>query len=495
MCEWPDRAHSGAMAHITSPKSRRSVALAVSTLLSTLSLSTLSAPSAQAESSTFVKQTCASGVCLVDVKVVVDSDGDGVSDDDEVAAGTNPKDPYNRPSPKDVLGLAADGKLPSFNQHFTEVLVMPTEGPDGQAFGIADSFPDRDNIMGMFGIGKDLLNQAGLTANGGLRIGVDLNGFGGGSQQIGTGHVPVKVGGLDFGLISAGEKGGDERLFGLGENGNKKHSSPDQTIGNATTRNYDDGSSSVQVRHGKTGDSVQINISATGEVSPYEETSSSTSGPGVKTSTITTENAGGTQTKTEASGKAKDGTVWSVTDTSQTFPDGSGYGETTITETKNGKTTTTKVEYETACSGNTCTTTSTYDDGRTTVTTHTNNTPQPESGYSNPDADMNTIWVSEALFARVVEKVNDNKTPGPVQVGPSDLDPAVTIVSTDPGSGTVAGGFNPLVALVDDTADPGSLAPMVLVLDATGDPYIDKDPRLPNILDGLRPGGCLGCNA
>jgi hypothetical protein len=513
MCAVSTGAHSEAMAHTTSPKSVSSVALAVSTLLSALSLSAFGAPSAHAETFAHEKQQCVSNVCLVTVKYTVDSDGDGVSDEDEITAGTDPKDPLNRPKIKDLLADAAIGELPSFNGQFTEVLVMPTEGPDGQAFGIAGSFPERDGILGMFGVGKDLLNQAGLTANGGLRVGIDLNGFGGGGRQIGVGHTPVKVGGLDFGLISAGTKG-DDHLFGMGENGGKSHSGRDVTTdmhnGNVVTqRNYDDGSSSMQVRNTKSGDITQYNYPTSGGMSPYGETKSSTSSSTGSSTTITTENAAGTRSTTETSGTAKDGTKFSMTSTSFTFPDGGGYETTDITETKNGTTTKTHQEDDTTCTDTTCTTettsTTTTTKGNTTTetksttsSTRTKKTPgstEPADEYSNPDADYSTIWVSDAQFARVLDKINDNKMSGPVQFGPSDFDPAVTIVSSNPRSGSLAGGFSPLVALVDDMAGSVGSVPTIIVMDYDHGPAPEKDPRLPNLLDGMSPGRCPSCNS
>jgi hypothetical protein len=484
MCKWPDRAHSEAMAHITSPKSRRSVALAVSTLLSTLSLSTLSAPSAQAESRAHVKQTCASGVCLVVVKAVVDSDGDGVSDDDEIAAGTNPQDPYNRPSPKDVLGLAAEGKLPSFNQHFTEVLVMPTEGPDGQALGIADSFPDRDDMMKLFGIGGDLLKTSGLDPRGGIRVAANRDAmFDIGGKQISTGHTPVKVGGLDYSLISGS---GNERLFGMSPNAGKQRDGRDITThgpdGITTTRHYKDGSVDGQLR--SSADNSVTQVSLDGSLNEVGSGSASALPSGDISYQVSDDK--GTLTVTISPTKVVNGTESQTTTQTRENIDGSGWTSTTTTTTtkaKDGSTATTIKTKQTSKACSTCDPVVTRDDS---------------AEYSNPDADYMTIWVSEALFARVVDKINDNKTPGPVKFGPSDFDPGVMIASTDPGSGTVAGGFNPLMALFDDTADSGGLAPLVLVLDDHVDPATDKDPRLPNLLDliaagpGLR---CGGCNA
>jgi Bacterial TSP3 repeat len=475
-------AHSEAMAHTTSPKSFSSVALAVSTLLSALSLSAFGAPSAHAETFAHEKQTCTSGVCLVAVKIMVDTDGDGVSDDDEIAAGTNPNDPFNRPSPKDLVGLAAEGKLPSFNDHVTEVLVMPTQGPDGQSLGNG-YLPEREDLMKLFGIGGDMLKSSGLDPNGGVRITADRDAmFNIGGKNISSGHAPVRVGGLDYSLVSAS---GNERLFGMSPNAGKGSGGKDITTkgpeGTTTTRFYNDGSLDGQLRSSKDGSVSQTSLNASLDPVGTGSAAALSSGDiayqvtddkgtlSVTISPTTTANGSTSQTTTETR-ENKDGSGWTSTKT------------TTTSKGKNGKTTTTVKTKETSKACADCEPVVTQDDA--------------PAEYSNPDADYTTIWISDAQYARIVGKFNDNKTPGPVKEGPLDGDSGVTVVA--------GAGFDPLVALVDDAEDAdvtAFLAPFVknvLVVNYDGGASPDKDPRLPDLLGSITAGAggrCGGCNA
>lgn len=56
-----------------------------------------------------------------------DSDGDGVTDEDESAAGTDPDDPASHPAVLPVLDLIAHGQRPRFERQTSHVLVLPTE--------------------------------------------------------------------------------------------------------------------------------------------------------------------------------------------------------------------------------------------------------------------------------------------------------------------------------------------------------------------------------
>ncbi|RUL94662.1 MULTISPECIES: thrombospondin type 3 repeat-containing protein [Micromonospora] len=58
---------------------------------------------------------------------VVDSDADGVSDADEVAAGTDPHDPHSTPSLQVVVEVASVNKLPSFSYGRGSFIAFPEE--------------------------------------------------------------------------------------------------------------------------------------------------------------------------------------------------------------------------------------------------------------------------------------------------------------------------------------------------------------------------------
>lgn len=76
---------------------------------------------------------CQYRVCVVVLDPKADSDGDGVTDVDEVNAGTDPNDPFSFPGAPQLIDLAIGGKLTSFNRHLTEVVILPTLTPDGKS--------------------------------------------------------------------------------------------------------------------------------------------------------------------------------------------------------------------------------------------------------------------------------------------------------------------------------------------------------------------------
>lgn len=63
---------------------------------------------------------------LVDGRVL-DSDGDGAADDDELALGTDPKDPSSRPSAEELILAALHRRLPSFDKALGAI-ALPTSG-------------------------------------------------------------------------------------------------------------------------------------------------------------------------------------------------------------------------------------------------------------------------------------------------------------------------------------------------------------------------------
>ena len=138
---------------------------------------------------------CASGVCLLDPSGI-DSDGDGFSDADEIAAGTDPHDPASHPQILQLLDGWFDHGIRPEGFALREVIVLPTTAPDGSAL-TGDLFafgPQRGDALTRLGLTNPML--AGLSIDNGLRAVVDL---GAGTT---SGGPSVRVGGIDVSLIS-----------------------------------------------------------------------------------------------------------------------------------------------------------------------------------------------------------------------------------------------------------------------------------------------------
>lgn len=150
---------------------------------------------------------------------VVDSDGDGVCDADEIMAGTNPYDPLSKPSLQVVVELSGKSQLPSFEAGRGAIAVFPAEmqaqlqeyykgkSVIDQAFafplGIA-----RGDSLSRAGIKLDQLKEFGLDP--------DKDGFTIGFEQPTKSGLPERrVGGIDVSLISADKKPKEEDLTPL----------------------------------------------------------------------------------------------------------------------------------------------------------------------------------------------------------------------------------------------------------------------------------------
>jgi hypothetical protein len=138
---------------------------------------------------------CGQGLCLLNASGT-DSDGDGFSDADEEAAGTDPKDPASHPSILQIihgyldLGLRPDG-FP-----LREVIVLPTTTPDGKALSgdVFGDWPQRKDAMTRLGLAHPMLAE--ILGEDPVRAVVDL----GSTNQ--AGRPPVRVSGIDAGLLS-----------------------------------------------------------------------------------------------------------------------------------------------------------------------------------------------------------------------------------------------------------------------------------------------------
>ncbi|HET9990917.1 MAG TPA: thrombospondin type 3 repeat-containing protein, partial [Kofleriaceae bacterium] len=144
---------------------------------------------------------CSSVACVLhDVR---DSDGDGISDMDELAAGTDPKDANSRPYVEQLIELAGKRALPSLAIGHSAIIVLPTRRPDGTAvFGGRDALPGRKSVVDQLGIdigGIDL--SQGLTLlGGGAKGGPALNARGMAWSLVGMGDSANPTSAVGFAI-------------------------------------------------------------------------------------------------------------------------------------------------------------------------------------------------------------------------------------------------------------------------------------------------------
>lgn len=338
---------------------------------------------------------CANGICLLNPSGI-DSDGDGFSDADETAAGTDPHDPASHPQILQLLDGWFDLDIRPEGFALREVVILPTTAPDGTAL-TTDLFAfghQRTDALTRLGLTNPML--AGLRTDNGLRAVVDL-----GTANT-SGGPSVRVGGIDVGLISVAWSSDDANT--------KRWTDPDGTRHTQTTTKHE---VSMSVRGGiqtKTEEftlSLSIGASGTTSVSEQKTTVKKPDGTTTTTSSSTTVKATDDKNKTTVN-------VSSTTDAK------GGRKETrTETKTVDGKTTTT-------------TTTTTYDaDGNevgdpTTTCTGEECPAEYQSGEidSAPTfAPGSTVVATPELTRRIEIYLNDHTTRGetPVEIDTTEL--------------------------------------------------------------------------
>ncbi len=188
---------------------------------------------------------------------VVDSDADGVSDADEIMAGTNPYDASSHPLLTVVVQLAMDRKLPSFEAGRGAFLAVPQQLLDARGAAGVD-------VLGAFDMGsrRKTIEHLGMTFGEVNTKGVDLDPTHGFSLGLngkgGKGSMPgIKVAGIDVALISQDgtfvNLGGDPKRYTFGQEHGGVKSSRTIDGGMGTHLDFNDGTSRESRSDGKGG--------------------------------------------------------------------------------------------------------------------------------------------------------------------------------------------------------------------------------------------------
>lgn len=150
-------------------------------------------------------RTCDTSGCYLAWNIV-DSDKDGVSDADELMAGTDPYNAEKTPTLRQVIELIGSRKLPSFEGGRGYLLVFP---PEVQALReqATQSPLSQFSALPLGKERKDILTQAGISTSTMKEFGIDVekSGFTLGLDLAGDkGYKPpIMVNGVDVKLVSA----------------------------------------------------------------------------------------------------------------------------------------------------------------------------------------------------------------------------------------------------------------------------------------------------
>lgn len=399
-----------------------------------------------------------SGICLL-TDADADTDGDGFSDADEQALGTDPNDPLSTPTVGRYLDQLSEQVLPSFASGRTTIFVPPTQTPAGASLAGATGqlsiegkfgFPVRRDALSRLGISAKSVAAAGLDLTNGLTIRAAGDAKGGsGGIRIGGSGVPAMMGGVRWSEIAGGSAGFNPVtvMTGFADNiaGGPNAGKPIVDVranGTSVQATFADGSKDVSESVKTSEGSAVVHVSTDANGKTVSERSSVTtvthSASGTTTTTHgntkTTVNPDGSKTTDSKSSSKTTDDKGNTTSTSNensrtvTKPDGSSrtvststtnsstadggsqsISSTTVTDRDNkGNTTgtvTTTTTTTTTASGSTATETKTTCTGAAA-----NNCPQ--SGYVNPDADFDVVVLSPAQMERTLRLIGGMRTRG-----------------------------------------------------------------------------------
>lgn len=247
--------------------------LLTSALLSVLGAMSFVSPVHAADPELRHIRVCDLSVCYYAWNVV-DSDGDGYNDADEVVAGTDPYDRESRPGLSLIVDMIGAQLLPTFEFGVGKIIVNPAElQAELEAYGVGEESPlaafplgERKDAFTRLGLDTELLAEHGYSAE-----------FDGLTLVLGhddKGMPARRVGGVDARLISAGgEEGEDLDLPAVTEIYNYDDGATGYALDNGDFL-YDgaDGHGLRQDKDGKIIDQWYVNPDAdTGSGEPTEE--------------------------------------------------------------------------------------------------------------------------------------------------------------------------------------------------------------------------------
>ncbi len=141
----------------------RRLAAAAGALVLSAGLVTAGSAPASADRPIRPVAVCEYRLCLLVLDPSTDSDGDGVTDVDEEALGSDPRSADSRPEAREIFDRALARRLPSFERHLTEMVALPRNNEEntGLITGIGPiPFPDRGPL---FKSVEDLRNRLKLN--------------------------------------------------------------------------------------------------------------------------------------------------------------------------------------------------------------------------------------------------------------------------------------------------------------------------------------------